>query len=94
MGTDVLVSPSSVVTDCYEDVSLDSDWEFVEPQSFSSSKKRLIAWVENHEDMSYERGASKSTTDIQEEDDAAHGARTLQSRLCSGKLRWRHREPA
>ena len=26
--------PSSVVTECYEDVSLDSDWECVEPQSF------------------------------------------------------------
>ena len=34
--TDVLVSPSSVVTECYEGVSVDSDWEFVEPQSFSS----------------------------------------------------------
>ena len=32
--TDVPVSPSSVVTECFEDVSLDPDWEFVEPQSF------------------------------------------------------------
>ena len=30
---DVLVSPSSVVTECCEDVSLVSDWEFVEPQA-------------------------------------------------------------
>ena len=37
---DVLVSPSSVVTECYEDVTLDSDWECVELQSFSFSQKR------------------------------------------------------
>ena len=45
--TDVSVSPSSVVTECYEDVSLDSDWEFVEPQSFSFSQKRSIVLEEN-----------------------------------------------
>ena len=33
----VPVSPSSVVTEHFEGVSLDSDWEFVEPQSFSFS---------------------------------------------------------
>ena len=38
--TDVLVSPSSVVTEFCDGVSLGSDWEFVEPQSSSSSKKR------------------------------------------------------
>ena len=52
--SDVLVSPSSVVTGCYEDVSLDSDWEFVEPQSFSFSKKRSIMREENRGEMSYE----------------------------------------
>ena len=51
---DVLVSPSAVVTECYEDVSLDSDWEFVEPQSFSFSKKRSVVWEENRGEMSYE----------------------------------------
>ena len=50
----MLVSLSSVVTECFEDVSLDSDWEFVEPQSSSFSKKRSIVWEENHEEMSYE----------------------------------------
>ena len=52
--TDVLVSPSSVVTDCWDGVSLDSDWEFVEPQSFSFSNKRSVVLEENREEMSYE----------------------------------------
>ena len=38
--TDVLVSPSSLVTEFFDGVSLDSDWENVEPQSSSFSKKR------------------------------------------------------
>ena len=36
--TDVLVSFSSVVTECCADVSLASDWECVELQSFPLSK--------------------------------------------------------
>ena len=36
--TDVLVSPSSVVTELCDVSSCCSDWEFVEPQSFSFSK--------------------------------------------------------
>ena len=51
---DVLVSDSSVVSECYEDVSLDSDWEFVGPQSFAFSKKRSIVWEENRGEMSCE----------------------------------------
>ena len=35
-----LVSPSSVVTQCFVDVSWDMDWELVEPQSSSFSKRR------------------------------------------------------
>ena len=38
----VHVSPSSVVTDFCDDVSLESDWEFVAPQSSSFSKKALV----------------------------------------------------
>ena len=49
--SDVLVSSSSAVAEMCEP---DSDWEFVEPQSFSFSKKRSIVWVENQEEMSYE----------------------------------------
>ena len=62
--TDVLVSSSSVVTEICDEVSRDSDCEFVEPQSSSFSKKRLLDW-------------GKSTTDIQEEDDAAHATAEL-----------------
>ena len=51
---DVLVSPSSAVSEVCEGVSLDSDREFVEPQSSSFSKKRSIVWVENQDEMSYE----------------------------------------
>ena len=35
-------------------VPSDSDWDFVEPQSFSLSKKRNFACVENQEDMNYQ----------------------------------------
>ena len=60
--TDVLVSPSSVVTECYEDVSLDSDWDFVEPQFFSFSKKRSSLCAENQGQMSYEGSPVKATS--------------------------------
>ena len=35
-------------------VSLDSDWEFVEPQSLSFSKKRSVVMVEYRQEMSHE----------------------------------------
>ena len=38
--TDVLVSPTSVVTEFCDVFSCCSDWEDVEPQSFLFSKKR------------------------------------------------------
>ena len=47
--------PSSAVAEMCEVVSLGSDWEFVEPQSFSFSKQRSVVWVENQEDMSYRK---------------------------------------
>ena len=50
----VPVSPSSVVTECFGNVSLDSDWEFVEPQSSSLSKKRAYCWTVSQEGMRYE----------------------------------------
>ena len=43
--TDVLVSPCSVVTKVCDDFLLGSDREFVEPQSFSFSKKRAHFWT-------------------------------------------------
>ena len=69
---DVLVSPSAVVTECYEDVSLDSDWEFVEPQPFSFSRKRSIVWRGELRRDELRRDASKSASECQKKDDAAH----------------------
>ena len=52
--TDVLVSPSSVVTEFCDDVSLDPDWEYVEPQSFPFSQKRAHSWTVTQEEIRYE----------------------------------------
>ena len=49
-----------MVPECYEDVSLDSDWAFVEPQSFSFSKKRSIVGEDNRGEMSYEETPVKA----------------------------------
>ena len=51
---DVGETASSVVTVMCEGVPSDSEWDFVEPQSFSFSEKRNFACVENQEDMNYE----------------------------------------
>ena len=51
---DVLVSPSSAVAEMCDGVSSDSDWEFVEPESFSFYTKRSIVCAENQGEMSYE----------------------------------------
>ena len=42
--TDVLVSPSCVVTELFDVSPCDSDWEFVELQPFSFSKKACTLW--------------------------------------------------
>ena len=47
--TAVLVSPSSVVTECCDGLSCCSDRELVEPQSFSFSKKRAHSWTVTQE---------------------------------------------
>ena len=45
VASDVLVSPS-LAMDVLSEASLsDSDWEIVEPQSFSLSRKREAVWV-------------------------------------------------
>ena len=48
---DVLVSPSSVVTEFCDVSSMCSDWEIVEPQSFSCSKKRAHCSTDTQEEM-------------------------------------------
>ena len=56
--TGVLVSLSLVVTECCDGVSVYSDCEVVEPQSFSFSKKRPVVLEENREEMRNSNGKS------------------------------------
>ena len=60
--TDVLVSPSSVDTECYENVSLDSDWEFVEPRPFFFLQKALFRLCGESRRDELRRVASKSAS--------------------------------
>ena len=57
---DVLVSPSSVVTEFCDCSSLGSDWETVEPQSLSFSKKCLFVGTDFKEEMRYEGSPVKA----------------------------------
>ena len=54
-----------------EGVSSDSDWEFVEPLSFSLQKALDCRCEESRRD-GLRRDASKSASDIQKKDDAAY----------------------
>ena len=56
----VLVSYSSAVTEICEGVSLNSDWEFVEPESSSFSKKRSFVWADSQEELSCEGSPVKA----------------------------------
>ena len=58
--TDVLVSPSSVVTELCDGFSCCSDWEFVEPQSFSFSKKRAHSCTVSQEEIRFEEPQVKA----------------------------------
>ena len=58
--TDVLVSLSSVVIVFCDDVSGESDGEFVEPQSSSFSKKRSLDCAVSQEEMRYEGSPVKA----------------------------------
>ena len=55
----VHVSPSSVVTEVCDGFSFDSDWEFVEPLSFSLSEKLSSVLEENEGEMGYEESPEK-----------------------------------
>ena len=58
--SDVVVSPSSVVTEMCEVSPCCSDWDFVEPQSFSFSKKRALCCSDKQEEMRYEGSPVKA----------------------------------
>ena len=57
---DVLVSPSSVVTELCDVSPSGSDSEFVEPQSFSISKKRAHFGADTQEEVRYEGSPVKA----------------------------------
>ena len=59
-ATDVPDSPSSVVTEFCDGFSCCSDWEYVEPQSFSLSKKRANCSTITQEEMRYESSQVKA----------------------------------
>ena len=69
--TDVLVSPSSAVIEFCDVLSRCSDREFVEPQSFSFSRKRALCFTSTQEEMRYEV-TSESASDNEKKDDAAY----------------------
>ena len=58
--TDVLVSPSSLVTEFCDSFSFCAAWELVEPQSFSSSKKRAHSCTVTQEEMRFESSQVKA----------------------------------
>ena len=58
--TDVLVSPSSVVTEFCGGFSCCSEWEFVKPQSSSFSKQRAHCCTSTQEEMRYESSQVKA----------------------------------
>ena len=59
--TDVLVSPSSVLTELCEVFSCRSEWEGVVPQSFSFFKKRAPLCSSTQEEMRYEGSQGKAS---------------------------------
>ena len=63
---DVGEATPSVVTVICGVVPSDSEWDFVEPQSFSFSKKHNFACVEEQEDMNYEGTLVKAPPCLEE----------------------------
>ena len=74
---DVGEAASSVVTVICGGVPSDSAWDFVEPQSFSFSKKHNFACVEEQEDMNFEGTLVKSPPCSKRSEDAAAAAEPL-----------------
>ena len=72
--TDLLVFPSSVVTEFCEVFSCCSDCEEVVPHSFSFSPKRAHCCTSAQEGMRYESPPVKALTIIKKKNDAACAA--------------------
>ena len=75
--TDVPVSPSSVVTEFCVGFSFCSDWDFVEPQSFSFSKKRVHSCTVTQEEMWFEEPQVKAPPIIKKKNEAPYAAAKL-----------------
>ena len=86
---DVLVSPSSVVTEFCDGLSLGSDWEDVIPQSFSFFKKRALCCTSNARRDEVRRLTRESAPDDEQKGDTAHTYAKFVHHLLSGagKLR-------
>ena len=81
---EVLVSPSSVVTElCYASPCC-SDWEFVEPQSLSLSKKRAHCGTDTQEEMRYEGSPVKAPPIFKKKNDTAYTHAKFLGLLCEG----------
>ena len=83
-GIDVPVSPSSVVTELFDISPCCSDWEFVEPQSFSFSQKActlLNRYAGRDEVRSL---TSDSASAFKKKDDAAYTCAKFVHLLCEG----------
>ena len=75
--SDVLVSLSSVVTECFDDVVLDLEWQFVEPQSVFFLEGASVHWdgfSGNHERWWV---TSKSTSAYQRKNHPVHATAKL-----------------
>ena len=89
--TDVPVSLSSVVTEFCDGFSCCSDWEDVEPQSFSFSKKRAHCCTDTREGMRY-GGSTVITPPLsRKKNDAAHTSAKFVYLLCEGPRKVRRR---
>ena len=94
--SDVLVSPSSVVTECFDDVSLDLDREFLESLSFSFSKKRPFIGTVFQEIMRYEGSPAKTSPLTRRRMILSSPQQSSLRRVRSGSGRqtWRYKEAA
>ena len=90
------VIPSSSLVVMSEALLSDSDWEIVEQQSFSFSRKRQAVCVENQEDMNYDGTPVKAPLASRRKIMPPTPQQSLQRRLrlCSCKRWWRIRRAA
>ena len=90
----VSVSLSSVVTEVCDGFSLDSVWEFVEPESFSFSKKRSSVLEENQGEMRYEWSPVQAPPNTRRRDNATYVSANfvfLRRTKVSAKRSWKRK---